>query len=407
MKQLLLCAALTATVTGNLCAQSTQKYWIEESKTTQTFEVPQLQVNIRDYVYLKKGARMIIELANADDYAHIRNVRNDVHALMQDIAFYKDSLEHVTGCVRIDRSVVEDNAMAQYRFSVHPAVGDIYVHKDEQTAHLKLEQDTVRLIYHVYGKERTFKRTGTDGKKHDVTFHPQHTAAVTFCVDRYTDLEELLKDSASITRILDTLSNSLTDATKEKPYKYKSTAQYRNYESIYHFRRFNGLLKNEYGGDWNVTSDQDKLTLDFNVGVGLIRNYLMPMGQIGISLCGKTKAYYTAEFQEREYNTFVSLSVSPYFYFDKGDDGKYYTHDNWFVNFSAGSAGKLLGTTSPLLRGGVGYLMRRNGDIFRGTTMKGFMDIQLRNGFTLCPEIIATDNFKVFFPAVTVKLLGF
>src|SRR6185369_8920257 len=102
-------------------------------------------INVLDYAYLPNKAKLIIELNNPAQYDELKNLDAVLKTFMQEIAFYKDSLENGSGSVRIDYALDEAYPFSKIRFIKHPADGDVFMNRHNDIARLKLEQDTVRI----------------------------------------------------------------------------------------------------------------------------------------------------------------------------------------------------------------------------------------------------------------------
>lgn len=401
MKKLLLIVALTC-AKGHTFAQNQYAKPVG-NKTDQVFNIHPWQVNIRDFVHLKDNERMIIELKNVNDYNKLADIKQTLTTLMKDAAFYRDSLDNNPGNVRINYVTYEDKDITHFQFKRYAPEGDIYVQKKGELSHLKLEQDTVSVVMYVRGEEISYVDRST-GEKERVTVKPQYPISVSFYLNRYSDIEKMIAETDFV-HIFDTLKSTKKEGTVNNPNKFVSTTIYKPYTNRWHFTRFNGIIKDEaHAVYWEAKSYSDKISLDLNMGVGLVRNTLAPMGEIGLSITNLRRALHTSDFQESEINTMVTLSMTPYFFFEKGERGEHLVKDNWFINLYMGGATNFLGLQTPLLTGGVGYLLIPRGDIFTGTTFKGFLNVRMKNGMSIGPEIIATNNFKQIFPGITLKI---
>ncbi len=404
---MILCVALTLlSVAGKLHAQdgyTPEKEWYEMTRTDRAFHVFKSKVNIRDYVYLKGYNKMMIELNNVDDYDKVKELRSMVAKFLSDMAFYKDSMENGSGNVRIDYALSEGSDRAQIRFKKYPQNGDVYIQKKGVVSRLKLEHDTVVLLVHMPEKKMT-QLQRLDKEKNSMLAY-RYAIGITFYLERYTDLERLYTDHPDLDKVIDTLKSTKDEGTIVQPAKHPSSTIYKPYGDFVSFKKLRGLIPSDAEAfSWSAINPSDKLTISLNMGVGLVRNTLVPTAEIGISIYNMRQAYYTRSFQSHEINTQATLSMSPYFFFSRGGDGKHYVADNWFANFSIGGATQFLGVTTPLMTAGVGYLLIPKGDIFKGTTMKAFLSVKLRHSVTICPEIISTNNFKQIFPGITLKI---
>jgi hypothetical protein len=402
MKKLLLSAALLCSAIGSAFCQNENVGPIR-NKTDEVFNIHPWQVNIRDFVHLQDNGRMIIELKNVNDYDKFRNIRQTLTALMKDAAFYKDSLDNNPGNVRINYVTYEDKDITNIQFKRYAPEGDIYVQKKGELSRLKLEQDTISVVMYARGEELSYDDWST-GKKERVAVKSQYPIGITFYLNRYTDLEKVIAET-DFNHIFDTLKSTKTEGTINDPDKFVSSTIYNPYSDRWHFARHKGIIKSEVKSvPWDVTNYNDKFMIELNMGVGLVRNTLAPMAEMGLSIYSFRRSVNTRDFQESEIKTAVSLSITPYFFFDRSEAGEHLVKDNWFINLSMGGATSFNGLKTPLLTGGIGYLLIPRGDVFTGATFKAFLNLKIKNSISICPEIISTNNFKQIFPGITLKI---
>ena len=366
------------------------------SKEDKTFDEGFPTINIRDFVYLK-NAKMVIELGDVEGFDVLKNLDSLLTDLRNDIAFYKDSLQkNATGNVRIDymplQAFVNHKTM---RFIHYKPKGEIFINKDGLISKLKLEDDTVRVLMRM-----NKKNLGKWEKK--AKFTPQYTIQVTLTLNNYSEIDKVIGDREMLRHVIDTLQSIQYDDTRKNPYKSPSSAIYRPYaEGKNHFiRSKQGIMTTEgeiFG--YNYTSSGAKIVLDANAGIGLIRNTLTPMADFRLMYLDKWRKGNGSKDASH-----FGIAFSPYFFFDKDATGGYRVHDNWFLSLEAGENSKS-GEKTANMYAGLGYLIRQNGDYFKGATMKFYLGFKMhKNIITICPEIIATDNFKQIFPGVTLKI---
>jgi hypothetical protein len=406
MNRFFLATALIVSLQGKLCAQTEETKpccgdrmgW---TKTQQTFNTPQM-VSIRDYVYLQNGGKMIVELTSVEDFDKLKNLDSLIRNFIKDISFYKDSLEGSAGNVRIDYVVHANQEHREIRFKKYRPDGDIYVSKYGEISKLKIEEDTIRILLHVQGKEIMTKFVGLSGKrpKKKVPYTPQYQLQITFCLNNYTDINKLIAGPAMLRHIIDTLQSTKKEGTVNDPYKFPSSSIFKPYQGGERFRRFGGLINSDKDERWrNVTRRNDLLTANVNFGAGIVRNTLAPIGEFGISY-----ENHRRRLDAKNY-TVVSLYMSSVFFFDRDPNGGYFVKDNWFLNADIGAPGDgPKAANARMFSIGAGYLVAPKGDYFKGTTMKVFAKIQFQNGISVCPELIITNDFKQVFPGLTLKI---
>ncbi len=411
MKRLTFIAALLMSMACTALAQDENKDGYKPKSPTQTesnFNMQEFYINTRDYVYLKNKTKMIIELNNPEQYNELKNLDSLIYSFIADIAFFKDSLENAGGSVRIDYAVDQAFPFAKIRFKKHAPDGDIFMHRHNDVAKLKLDQDTVHIFFrHDPVLERPNNTRKDWAKNHNYNFDHARMYQVTFCVNNYTDLKKIADDKSTLLHIMDTLMVTKRERTKVNPHYNPSSARYYPFgpDTIKtekcntclekpRFKQYSGLVSLEHPAGRDIVHRSDLLTLVANVGAGTIRNSFAPYAEIGMSLIKYDRRIHNDKFNER---FVLTAFVSGYYLFDHNADGAYYVKDNWFANLCVGEESNI--------NFGVGYLFSKKGDYFKGVTTKMFMDVTLlKKGLTLSPELIFTNDFKQVFPGLTLKV---
>ncbi len=414
MKRIILCIALLIAVAhGDVYAQEYLakrfKEYHSSTPTEQRF-MGSMYANINDFLYLKNG-KMIFELVDLNDYNSIRGIDTVMEQLLEDISFYRDSLENGSENVRIDYIVNNPGAHREMRFIKYNQRGETFVKRDGKTERLKIEQDTVRIIYNRvnYKSEGEGVMFGTDksGKKAKIRLGKAawiYPVQVTILVNDYRDIRKVLTERDVIKNSMDTLIAARSKKEADMPTFQPTACIFHPYTTNYRIKeqrlvKFPHLLKKEYGqyNDWRTPA---QLSFYTNGCVGVVRNTLSPFAEVGISL--KDRVY---ENRKSSY-FFTLLSVSPFFFFKHDDKDSYWVEDNWFINLERGGSFKndILGFKSKQYSYGLGYLAIQKGDYFKGTTVKFFISATILNGVTLSPELIATDTFRQIFPGMTMKI---
>jgi hypothetical protein len=391
MKKLILSSLLAlASMTGMLHAQTNEPTDRDKqqgrSKTDRTFNIWGLQINIRSVVQLR-NSKMILELQNVGDYQNFMNMDSLLAVFKKDIAFYKDSLEtNGAGHVRIDYVISPEYTFKKIRFKKYPADGDIFVNRGGEVSKLKLEQDTVHIII----EKLLYKTRCTI----------PYTIQATFLLDNYTDLNKVFADKEEANRIMKTLESESHSPKENKPGRYPELSIFYNpyFTGKGSLKRYKGVGIDNRSGI-SFLHDNDQLTLHGNIGAGLTMNTLVPTAELGLAI-NSPWGHGSKTF------SFFRLYASSFYFFEKTAEGSYSLKDNYFVNFSLGSEydkpeRNWVGKVADF---GVGYLLSPKGSYFKGTTIKVFTDIKLMNGLTVAPEIISTNNFKQFFPGLTLKI---
>jgi hypothetical protein len=400
MNRIILLAMLVMTsIHGALFAQNndTEPYWkkyIGRTKTDKTFNVCDCQVNFRDFVKLK-DAKMVVEANNLNDFEVLKHLDSVLLNFKKDIAFYKDSLDDGNGGhVRIDYVLSSEYAFKKIRFKKYAPDGNIFIERDGDVSKLKLDQDTVRLIFE--------RENSAPSSQTGFTIKGKYLVQVSFYMDNYTDIDKIIADKTILRHTIDTLEVlQTTHGTKVNPYLSSMSVVYQPYDDDNHYKVYHYLIKDETTPYMHV-SQGNAMTVNVNVGVGLIRNTFAPTADLGLEF-----RKYMRMYDNGKSYTLGGVYASPYFFFDKNADGSYHTYDNWFVNAYIGSAYQnenIQGLRTQSLSVGLGYLVAQKGGYFKNTTMKAFFNLQLSKGVTISPELIATDNFKQIFPGLTLKV---
>lgn len=402
MKKLIIALVfLSVTFASSAQETSEEKKINVPSPTEANFNMPAEFVNIRDYAYLPNNAKMIVELVNAEQYKELANVNEVISKMLREISFYKDSLENGIGSVRIDYAVDEEFPFNKIRFARHTADGDIFMTRTDEVSHLKLDQDTVR----IYVRHKPLRQPYGNGRRYPM--YAYNFYQVTFCVNNYTDMAKVAADTTTLRHALDTLYSTKRRSTLANPHINPSSSRYNPYAtqtdvtprwaslSNVLFKQYGGLVMSDNARNWDAIRRTDLITMDVNFGMGLVRNYLAPYAEAGFALIRKNRRPYHGEYYQYKYG----ISVSSYFFFEKNASGNFDMHPNNFVNFYMGE-----GKETSF---GAGYLYWSSGNYFTGTTAKIFLNVKMvKKGLTLTPEVIATDNFKQFFPGLTLKVFG-
>jgi hypothetical protein len=124
------------------------------------------------------------------------------------------------------------------------------------------------------------------------------------------------------------------------------------------------------------------------IGVGLVRTQVVPEIATGIA------------YRFPRNTAYVGLKFTFHYFFDRRTDGGYGMDINTFMSLELGDKFKSGHSLS------IGYLIHRRGDYFKGTTFK----FALSSGtpkigkIRLVPEMIVTDNFRVWFPGIRLGM---
>lgn len=410
MKKLLTAAMLVA-LAGHALAQDVDddlKRPAPPTTVQQNFEMPADWINIRDYLYLPNKAKLILELNHVEQYEELKSIDTLLMAFMRDIAFYKDSLTDINGSVRIDYTQDDQLGIRKIRFKKHAADGTSFMARSDEKAKLKIDQDTVRI--YVRHHPLTPPNVNPKGKITNAHLRDRYNKAqlyqLTFCLNHYEDIAKIVADKQTLQHAIDTVASTKRNSTRTNPHKFPSSARYNPYATQadikdywwrsladVRFKQYGGLVMSEEPQSWKTINRSDKIVLDANLGMGLIRHTFAPYGEIALSLTRQSRRPHWGEYNR----TAFSLSASSYFMFERSANNDFYSKPNWFVNASI--------SEEKGFAAGAGYLFAARGGYFKGITTRYFFDIRmLKKGFTLSPELIVTNNFQQVIPALTIKV---
>lgn len=404
MKKLISVLVLCSASLCSFAQDSREEKKVKTPSPTETnFNMPVAFVNIRDYAYLPDNARMIVELVNANQYRELANLPTVITRMMQEISFYKDSLENGIGSVRIDYAIDKQYPFNKLRFTRHTSEGEIFMTNANDVSRLKLDQDTVRLYFRDYP---LLEQADEKQKNWEYPMYATKIYQVTFCVNSYKDLAKIVADSTSLRHALDTLYATKRANTLKAPYRAPSSARYNPYAPEHpgmkrrmipltdvRFKQYGGLVESDNAANWDVLHRADVLTTTGNLGMGLVRNTFAPYAEVGVAIVTHGKQRPGVDVPSKTFG----LSIASYFMFERNTAGNYDLYANNFVNAYASVAQDMTL--------GLGYLYWQQGGYFTGNTFKLLLNVKLlKKGLTLSPEIIVTDDFNQIFPGLTLKV---
>jgi hypothetical protein len=184
-----------------------------------SFGIKQEDVYHRHVVNLGNDEQMIIEMTDVTDYTLLKGFDSILRVAMNDIAFYKDSvqpLEHV----RIDYDIKLGSDDILMRFKRYNPSANVYIKQRGNISAMKIDRDTFRVIIRKPLLER-----------HMPMHFYNYPVQVTFVMNNYTNLYNVLADKNVITQSIDTLMQTMV------PKKYcphlelhQSYAEYNPYQ---------------------------------------------------------------------------------------------------------------------------------------------------------------------------------
>ena len=386
IRKTLIYILLLAGVPVKLCAQEKKPRWAFPSKSDAPFTMHSISINQRHKAWIGQDNSITVELYQYGDYKKLQNLEALLAKAREDLAFVDDSIRQCPECsFRIDYRTTAAG-LKNYRIQRYEPKGTFLYQKHNGVLKpYKPEPDTLRILIR---------------DANDVANHCQ----VTFILNRFSNIDSLLAQHGKINSVIDRFivkAKPKKPATEEKwPALHRTTIfAYRNWKDtskmVYDLRR-NQIAENP----WDFEHVRSTFGFQPNLGVGLLRDKIAPVAEIGLS-------YTLPGTKGSDISSVLGLYISGYFGFEKDAAGKYSVTDNWFLNAELGDEGDNQFTDyikTTRLTVGVGYLISQKGNYFQNTTMKLFMNLRIKNGITISPEIIATDNFKQVFPGITLKV---
>lgn len=366
------------------------------------FNTSERNISHRHLVAMENGAEIIFELSNVEDYNSIRNLDSIIKEVTKKIAFYKDSLAAKDyDNVRIDYVIDGATKRDRMRFTPHPRPTDMFISNKGELSRLKVAMDTLRIrIYRPYYFPDKDKIISRDSIRNQFigSFMMEAPIQITLRLNNYTDISEMLSEY-DVNQFVDSFYTITRPKTKR---------DIRNSRSFFGEYHTSAIIRSTTKN--NVRNAFMRRGLNYNntrvrpwnfhgsIGGALVRNTVAPFAEIGLK-----RKWVWADGVE---HAFAAAYITPTFIFEKHPDGTYHTYDNWFVNVEYGARvdEEYLGVK---VRGGAiggAYLIDPSGSIFKNTTGKLYFSMHLREGLTVTPELIMTDNFKSFFPGLTIKI---
>lgn len=399
MKQTILLLLTILFLSDSLIAQDIECTFCapqRQSRTQANFNAT--YINHRHIVTLERGNKMVVEMFNINDYDMLQDVKKLLSEFSSELQPLRDSLAtHPSGHLRIDYAYSTAADFKKIRIKKYEPDGRMFLTNNNGVSYLKVEQDTIRILIE---KAKNFKFNGIEYKNHQ-------PVQLTLVLNNYTEVDSLIKNSATLQHFLDTMKQVATPKYKVYAHSYKTTINFHPYPDArerfsgkYRFIFFEGVLTDEYAPVAWVSKFVLPARFAFaaDIGAGLIGSRIAPMAEAGFE-------YRFRKMRGGDYVTLARIMVAPSFLFSQSPTGNIIVHDNWFLNVELGSMSRVENNDYAFTKTtvGIGYLVKPNGNYLTGTTMKAYLNFPIKNQFYICPEIIATNDFKTIFPAVTFK----
>lgn len=395
MKKLLSLLVLLAGTTGTVLSQDGYCDYCELPNQSATYKkFNSRYINHRHTVTLRKNNKIIVELVDIHDYDMLQDLGTVLQNFKTAMVPLRDSLDAgPSENIRVDY-VKKINGINTVRIKKYPGDESLFIDNNSDISHLKIEQDTVNILL------EKFVRTEYKGR----TYERTRPVQLKLVLNSLSDIDSIILQSSAIQPFLDTMEKVTLSSKNADDYYYQTTILYTPYvkpsEARFGqiFSTYKGVLAPDATSWYPLTHYPSRIGAIVDIGAGLIRNTIAPVAEAGLE-------YRFSRIMMIDYIPILRASANCYFLFEKKADGSYQTNDNWFVNLEYGQLGmdrqhnyNFRKTTM-----GAGYLFRKNGSYFNGTTIKAFLSFSLGDQFVVVPEVIATDNFKKYFPGVTFK----
>lgn len=293
-----------------------------------------------------------------------------IEAVKATYARFKDSLQDPLTVKKIQYLVF--NGKIKTLVSQKPATEEkLYYTADGQTSMVKPQMDSITIA------------------RVDSTANYYRPAVLIFTLNSISDFSQVA-NSALIDQFIDSIEAAIpAKVASHAPWKY---FMYGNYT-------LNN--QNSFSGNLNSTLNvQRTFTIGFSADIQNIKNHFVPSASIGISMFNYFKK------QPNSYNGF-GLYWTPYFFFDKDQNGKTktYRNDFLFATYTTITDRKDIGNKLDIfLPISLGYLIHRKGDFLEKNTF-GFNAFGVKYGnATLKPFIYFHNFIKGVTPSIQLSI---
>lgn len=386
-RNLLSLLAFTGTISP-LFAQEHDVHPVYQQPSTHAealFSIPEQAVNHRHKATLDNWNSMTISLYDHRGYPHIANIEALLSVVRRDIGFLKDSLEVYPTCNFKIAYRLMGNGRNNLMIRKYEPPGTFLWKKGDSFKPFRTESDTLQIVYNPDNNANEYQ--------------------ITFLLNRLTDFDSLLDRKGYLNNIV-RIMRGATEPQKEKRMYYAW-----DYQSRLVMHRQPGRPPGDTSTDaWvvNATRNASPHTYTYrnsvdvlgNIGAGFVRDRISPELELGL-------VYRPVKTRYRSFANVYGLYASGYFAFARNAEGDYSVHDNWFLNVEFGTEGVhefINNIRISRLTVGAGYLVSQKGGYFKNNTVKAFLNIRLKNGFTLSPELIVANGFRQVFPGLSIKV---
>jgi len=369
MKKTICLGMLLISITGSLCAQST-------NKSDKAFEVPEnIIFNRRFMIDLGKGNKMMMELSDISDLDRLANMDSLLAIFLQDIAPLKDSLADPLTAKRIDY-VTDGQGRKKIRFQQLQPKGTSYLINKGELASLRTEQDTINIIGILVNP-------------------PKPEQKISLTNPRYYRIVFYMNDMGELTSVMNGMLNekiiTIQHNVNERWPTVLGTGS--------HYLRKDPTITADKPKGFTPSGTGDFLNGYITIIVQNYKSYFVPSVSLGL------RAILTN--RDRTFKWEPGLLWEPHYLFAKDSLNKLHTYRNDFLTLTYGQGGtrdhdprKDFAFSAVF---SVGYLINRNGDYFKKNTFRlGAGKIQLLKT-SIEPSIYFDNLFKGVTPGIRIS----
>lgn len=322
-------------------------------------------------IEMANSNQISIELADINDLKRIRNLDSLLNEVNTAIALLKDSLYNPLTVKRIEYSKL-DAGPVKLRITQHMPAGNSFLLLSNETAALKLEQDTIIILGVISQPEKP--------SEHKVNELLPRYYRLTLLINRITDLPELLNGELNA-----------RFAVLEKEHTAKWVGKPR---TGYHLKTDAGITAKVARG--YAIPAHDYLELRAAAIIQNYKSYFVPAAKLEASVHIHTS--------KQNWEHVISAQWEPNFVFQRNTEGKLQTYRNDFVQIGYGFRPNKAATEwdkqNLLWDISVGFLIRRKGEFYERNTFRLGMGKMQFKSLQVQPQIYFNDVFKGVTPGI-------
>lgn len=369
MKKVITVLMLFVSITGSLCAQTSDK-------SDKAFSVPEnIIINRRFYIDLEKGNKLKIELTDITDLNRILNIDSLLKIFIADITPLKDSVADPLTSKRIDY-LTDEQDRKKIRFQQFQPKGSSFLVANGELASLRTEQDTINIIGIINNPPKPSQKISLT--------HPRYYH-LTFYLNNVNELVSYM--NGALTEKIATIQSNVNT---KWPLILGGSSRYLAKDRTISADKPKGFA---------AASTGDFITGMITVNVQNYKNYFVPSFSVGTRL--------TLTNRDRTFKWEPGLYWEPHFLFAKDSLGKLRTFRNDFLTLTYGQGGtkdydprKEFSFSAVF---SLGYLINRKGNYFDKNTFRlGAGKLQLLKT-TIEPSLYFNNFFKGVTPGIRIS----